>query len=262
MSVITKYIHEKDTHNLISPAAIVPLIMNKLSPMSVLDVGCGVGTFLHEFKEAGVNDIVGVDGDWVKREDMYIDASHFLTTDLEKPIFLGREFDIVLCLEVAEHLAETSADSIVDTLTKHSKQVIFSAALKYQGGQNHLNEQNFEYWQEKFKKKDYYFYDIFRPLLWPETAVQWWYKQNMFLVAHKSVTYPADIAETLVKNEVRTCIHPDLYRMQVIQKMKLESSYNSVVNGEKPAWFYLKILTNKFLKPSNLKAGEEAKKNG
>ena len=63
----TRYIHHEKAHNLIAPEIIVPVITDVLNPQSVVDVGCGIGTFLHVFKKNGVTDILGLDGRWVNR---------------------------------------------------------------------------------------------------------------------------------------------------------------------------------------------------
>src|SRR5437899_563547 len=43
-----------------------------LNPQSVVDIGCGVGTWLAAFKSLGVSDIAGYDGDWVDRRLLQI----------------------------------------------------------------------------------------------------------------------------------------------------------------------------------------------
>lgn len=40
-----KYIHDEAAHNLNDPEIIVPFIVEMLHPHSVIDVGCGIGTF-------------------------------------------------------------------------------------------------------------------------------------------------------------------------------------------------------------------------
>lgn len=240
-----KYIHTDDKHNLKAPNIIVPLIIRYLQPASVLDIGCGTGTFLRAFNDAGITDILGIDGTWVKTDDLYINKAYFKIADLEKPLHLNKSFDIAVCLEVAEHLKPTSADIIVDSLVTHSKTVIFSAAVINQGGQNHINEQDFDYWQQKFAAHGYEFYDFFRPLLWNNNEVDWWYRQNMFIVAHTSVTLPLEIAATKVSGMVQTYIHPVLLRSISKRLNKMADMYNQLETGKKPLWYYLKLLKTK-----------------
>jgi ribosomal protein L11 methylase PrmA len=52
-----------------SAREIVPLILTLIQPKSVIDVGCGVGTWLYVFKELGCKEIFGVDGDYVLPKD-------------------------------------------------------------------------------------------------------------------------------------------------------------------------------------------------
>ena len=42
----------------------VPLVIDAISPRSVVDVGCGLGAWLAVFREHGVDDLLGYDGPW------------------------------------------------------------------------------------------------------------------------------------------------------------------------------------------------------
>src|SRR5882724_5560989 len=119
-----KYVHEEDAHNLRSPSIIVPYLVDKFKPTSVIDVGCGIGTFLHVFKQQGVKEVLGIDGKWVNRKQLYIPEEEFLEVNLEEPIKLDKTYDLVLCLEVAEHLAPTAADLLVDSLGSLGKKIV------------------------------------------------------------------------------------------------------------------------------------------
>jgi ribosomal protein L11 methylase PrmA len=59
-----KYKHEKRFHNLNAPNVIVPILMKLFAPASVIDVGCGTGTFLKVFQQYGVKRLTGLDGEW------------------------------------------------------------------------------------------------------------------------------------------------------------------------------------------------------
>lgn len=133
---------------------VVPILIERYKPASVLDLGCNTGRWLMWFMECGVYDVAGIDGDNML-DELRIPLYNFIPADLTKPIHLGRKFDLVMCLEVAEHLDEKYADVLVDTAIRHSDTVFWSAATPGQTGYNHVNEQPHEYWIEKFKAKGY-----------------------------------------------------------------------------------------------------------
>ena len=91
--------------------------------------------------------MTGVDGPYVDRCKLLIDAGDFHAADLAAPIDLGRQFDLVQSLEVAEHLPAAKAEQFVETLTAHGSRILFSAAVPGQGGENHINEQLPDYWR-------------------------------------------------------------------------------------------------------------------
>ena len=134
-----------------SSKRLVPFVLNQLKVHSVLDVGCGQGVWLREYLDCGVEVGFGIDGDYIKPESMVVDGSLFSAVDLSDGFDLKRRFDLVQSLEVAEHIAEEKADQFIDSLVKHGDLVLFSAAAKGQGGDHHINEQDYDYWRKKYR---------------------------------------------------------------------------------------------------------------
>lgn len=130
------YKHDELAHNTRSAKIISKLIYEELKPISILDVGCGIGTWLCVFKSIGVKEVLGIDGDYVDRELLkkYIDDSEFKSIDLRYSFDLKKKFDLVISLEVAKHLPFESADNFIDSICRHGDTVLFSAALPGQGG--------------------------------------------------------------------------------------------------------------------------------
>ena len=222
----SQYSHFTELHNLQSPNIIVPVLYDVLKPESVVDVGCGIGTFLHAFKKCGAGEVRGYDGPWADKDKLsqYIDLSDFHTVDLNKPIITDKQFDLAISLEVAEHLSPESADNIVQSLVSLSKTIVFSAAVPFQGGQNHLNENYIDYWQEKFAKHDYIVYDALRFIFWNNKDVFWWYKQNMYLVAHKDVYIDMDaFRKKQADPHTMLFIHPELWEERMFRLKNIVS---------------------------------------
>jgi SAM-dependent methyltransferase len=164
-----------------SAATVVPLVLRELLPASVLDVGCGAGAWLAEYRNQGLTDFLGVDGAYVQPNSLLISADHFQSHDVTLPFALGRRFDIVQCLEVGEHLPEAASDTLVENLTRHGDKVLFSAASPGQGGENHVNEQTCEFWRLLFARHGYLPFDWIRPIIKGVTTVESWYRYNMVL---------------------------------------------------------------------------------
>ncbi len=156
-----------------SAAVVVPVVVDALQPASVLDVGCGMGEWMDAFAEHAAH-VYGVD---IAEND----RDNYLRWDLTWPLDLGAGFDLAVCLEVGEHLPETAADTLVDTLTQHSDTVLFSAAVVGQEGVGHINCQPHDYWHAKFAERGYTMSDPFRPLLISDGRVSAWYRNNLFL---------------------------------------------------------------------------------
>lgn len=161
-----------------SAQAIVPWIVELIHPDSIIDVGCGLGCWLSVFHQQGVEDFLGVDGNWVPIDQMQIPADRFQKWDLKKPYKTERQFALAISLEVAEHLPATYASDFVRSLTALAPVILFSAAVPSQGGIGHLNEQWPAYWIRLFEQQGYETVDCVRGCFWNDPRVAPWYKQN------------------------------------------------------------------------------------
>jgi SAM-dependent methyltransferase len=170
-----------------SARQVVPIIIRLLKPQRVVDVGCGTGVWLSVFGEHGVEDFVGIDGAYVDPASLNIPRDRFLTRDLSQPFDLNREFDLAVSLEVAEHLPAASAAGFVESLTKLAAVVLFSAAIPFQGGVNHVNEQWPEYWVKLFAGRGYTVIDCIRRRIWDNEHVAYYYAQNMLIFCRRDV---------------------------------------------------------------------------
>jgi SAM-dependent methyltransferase len=168
-----------------SAHAIIPLVLRLVSARSIIDVGCGQGTWLSVFRELGVSEVRGVDGEYVDRGRLEIPADRFEAHDLTRPFRTGSAYDLAVSLEVAEHLPAEAADVFVQSLTLLAPVVLFSAAVPYQGGEHHVNEQWPEYWAARFASRGYVPVDCLRRRVWDNPDVEWWYAQNTFLYVER-----------------------------------------------------------------------------
>ncbi len=197
-----------------SARQIVPLIMELLPVQSVVDFGCGTGSWLSVFKEHGVQKILGIDlpdaGDAVRQ----ISNQEYLKHDLTTPVNLDFRPDLVMTLEVAEHLPPQCAESFVDTLTGLGDVILFSAAIPHQGGVNHVNEQWPEYWEQKFRARGFTVIDCLREKIWRNEEVAFWYAQNSLLfVRTEKLSQLPKLQELAAYTNANllTRIHPKMY---------------------------------------------------
>jgi len=196
-----------------SAETIVPLVMERVEPRSVVDLGCGHGIWLQTFARHGVEDYIGVDGDWVPPEKLHFPPDRFVAHRLDKPLRLGRRFDLAVSLEVAEHLPERGARQFVRNIADLAPCVLFSAAVPYQRGTDHVNEQWPDYWASLFAAHGYAPVDGLRPLVWSNGAVFSFYRQNilMFATPEAIASHPL-----LARDRERTVdaqlsiVHPEL----------------------------------------------------
>lgn len=197
-----KYAHRLTESIDTSPAELVPFFCSMLKSKSVVDVGCGLGHWLIEFSKNGVDDITGIDGNHLDKS-LYLPALETLiVTDLENPFSLKRTFDLAICFEVAEHLSENTAGQFIQSLTNLSDNILFSAAIPGQGGQNHINEQWPTYWQKKFEANGFYFLDVIRPKIWWNQNIKPYYRQNIFLATRNDF-------QNIGYTPVIDAVHPD-----------------------------------------------------
>lgn len=175
-----------DSGSRASARTIAALLLGEIKIGSLLDVGAGHGAWAAEWMEAGVKDVVAVDGHYVNLAQLAIPARCFMSRDLAQPLDLGRRFDLVQSLEVAEHLSEEHAEPFVDSLARHGDVILFSAAVPNQGGEHHVNEQPPEYWRRHFAARGFEVFDWIRPRVAINREVKAWYRFNSFIYANEA----------------------------------------------------------------------------
>ena len=173
--------------SLYSASVITSLLSDLISPRSVLDVGCARGTWLKAWsKHLTGGDYHGVDGGYVDPAMLEIPPERFTAASLDAGFDLGRTFDLVQSLEVAEHLEPSSSQTFVSGLARHSSRfVLFSAAPPGQGGEHHINERPYEYWRDLLAREGFEVFDLLRKQIIAEKRISYWYRYNTFLYVRR-----------------------------------------------------------------------------
>lgn len=131
----------------------VAAIRKHLKPKNVLDVGCATGDLVNEFWNWDIP-AVGFEGSEAARP--YFESRHIHVVDITVAQKGWGCFDLLLCLEVFEHIPEEFTDIMLDNLCSLSGRHLVSAAPPGQGGLHHVNCQPIGYWNEKYRARGFY----------------------------------------------------------------------------------------------------------
>lgn len=192
-----------------SAVIVVPLILEafKGKIKTVLDVGCGQGTWAKVFENNGCS-VTGFDGSYIDRNKLLIED--FCEVDLNEEFMCHPRVDLAVSFEVAEHLSPERAEGFVKNLCEASDRVVFSAAIPRQGGTGHVNEQWQSYWIELFEAQGYSVSGKLRNQIWNDDRVESWYRQNIIVAVKNDIVlkYPVLFDGTL---DIFNVVHPEIW---------------------------------------------------
>jgi len=219
----------QEVQNHHSARLILSRLFHLYRPRSILDVGCGIGTWLATARELGVSDVFGIDGHWLDKKLAKVPENLLRTCDLEQKFDLQRQFDLVICLEVAEHLSPDAASRFVESLTAHSDVILFSAAIPFQGGHHHVNEQFPDYWKAIFQTDGYQVVDCIRPDIWTDDSVLWWLRQNIMVFAKSALTTGDGPFAGRIGTGPLSIVHPGVYLGKLSDAQAAFKEYNRLL---------------------------------
>ena len=204
-----------------SARAIVPIILRYFSVRSVVDIGCGIGTWLKVFEENGVSEILGIDGPHIDQNLLIIQKEKFVAADFRSQLNIPGHYDLAMCLEVAEHLPEELSTALVMRLTAAAPIVLFSAAVPGQPGIEHINAQWQDYWRTIFRDRSYVALDLVRPTIWGRQDVDYWYQQNTIIYCHDAIAAARSDLPWAYEKTSLNIIHPALYEQKTNEYEKV-----------------------------------------
>jgi SAM-dependent methyltransferase len=222
-----------------SANALVPIVLELHPARSMIDVGCGTAGWVKAFADRGVA-AAGIDGDYVRRDQLLIDHERFAAYDLNRQLDIaglcrrfGRNerFDLATCLEVAEHLAPERSDGLVRDLCGLADVVLFAAAIPFQGGAGHVNERWQAWWAQRFVDNGYDPFDVLRRAIWGRRDIAWWYKQNTILYVRRGSAAHARFSERhgVPTSAAFDLVHPEMLRGKVA-RLKHHNVIQKIVN--------------------------------
>lgn len=121
---------------------------------SICDIGCGTGEFLSSLQ--GTKDVLGIDFSVGASQCLVLDKDKYLDADVTKPLNLNRTFDIVMSLEVFEHIFPELEQAYLDNIDAlQPKHIIMSCAPPGQWGRHHVNPKDATYVIEALARRGY-----------------------------------------------------------------------------------------------------------
>jgi hypothetical protein len=141
-------------------------------------------------------------------------ASRYKLTDLKPPTESPSRFDLAESLEVAEHLPREAASAFVGFLCSLAPIVLFGAAIPYQSGAEHINEQWPGYWAELFSQRGYVAIDAIRSRVWNNPGIEAWYSQNTLIYVDREYLKTFEklrVFPVVSPQDVLPIVHPWLW---------------------------------------------------
>ena len=207
--------HEKGA--ILSAENILSFLYDYLKFDSIIDFGCGIGCWIAVAKRLFNTKILGID--FHNCTELIIEKNDYISADLTKPLSVACSFDLVLSLEVAEHIAEVNSSVFLDNICSAGNQILFSAAFPGQGGTGHVNEKSLSYWVKQFLNRGYLALDVIRPHFWDCEDIDIWYRNNCILFIKESIFH--EISTLFIKAPtIIDIIHPKMLKRIMLKGVK------------------------------------------
>jgi GT2 family glycosyltransferase/glycosyltransferase involved in cell wall biosynthesis/2-polyprenyl-3-methyl-5-hydroxy-6-metoxy-1,4-benzoquinol methylase len=129
-------------------------IIKEIHPQKVLEVGCAKGFLVEALRDRKI-DVYGMDLSEYAINEVRADIKKFCKVgSIIDP--LQQKFDLIVCIEVLEHIAPEFADKAVSNLCAATNDILFSSTPDDEHNEpTHLNVQPPEYWAGLFLKNGF-----------------------------------------------------------------------------------------------------------
>ncbi len=153
--------------------------IDKFKPKSVVDFGCGIGTYLKTAFDNGIKELKGYDigGEFAKKytpaevqqfieyKDCTKPISFSHSISSQNPDFLKKvkntSYDCIISFETAEHIDPEGTDVFINNIIAAAERIkstiLFTAAPPGQEGCGHINMHPKEFWIDKFFNQSFGF---------------------------------------------------------------------------------------------------------
>lgn len=129
-------------------------IVAEIAPASALDAGCAIGLLVEQLRLRGV-DTQGVDiSEYAISSAHESIRDHVRVGSIAEP--LGRRYDLIVCIEVLEHMPRREAEAAIASFCAHSDDVLFSSSPFDHKEATHFNVNPPEYWAYLFAQHGFY----------------------------------------------------------------------------------------------------------
>ena len=129
-------------------------IVAEMRPQSVLDSGCGPGLLVAALRDRGV-EAWGMDISEYAIDHVREDVRPFCRIGSAADE-LDRQYDLIVSVEVLEHLPRHLASRAVAIMSSHTDDILFSSAPSDFGDPSHQNVQPSDYWIGLFGRHGFF----------------------------------------------------------------------------------------------------------
>lgn len=149
-------------------------IFGQFDPIDVVDLGCGNGKYCNFWKNLGWN-IQGYEGN-----KNVVDGGLVKYMDLSKEQKIEKKYDLVICLEVGEHIPKEYETVFIDNLDKFTKNtLLLSWAVIGQKGKGHVNCKDNDEVISIFEKMGFMYDEKTSMLLRKNATLTWFHNTIM-----------------------------------------------------------------------------------
>ena len=147
---------------------------------TVIDIGCGNGKYTRNLIDAGI-DCIGFDGSPLTPE---VTEGLCGVLDFSQVVDIG-QFDLVLCLEIGEHIPVHYEQVFINNVCQAAKKhICLSWALEGQAGRGHVNCRNNDYVINEIRKRGFTYKPEETQILRDSTGLNdyiWWFKNTVMV---------------------------------------------------------------------------------
>ncbi len=147
--------YERNDHWLNFFSGIAQRIVSEISPETVLDAGCAKGFLVEGLRNAGVQ-AWGIDISQYAIENVHDTIKPYCKVASITDPFPQEHYDLIVSIEVLEHMPPQEADAAIRNLCNHTNQILFSSTPFDYKEVTHVNVQAPEYWAGIFAKNGFY----------------------------------------------------------------------------------------------------------